>query len=62
MDSIEQAVLAIISMGRARCGSGFGKYPLGVRDAVEKLLSCFDGVPDSVRKALIDFDERLAKY
>jgi hypothetical protein len=35
---LENVMLRIIALGRARCGSGFGKYPIGVRDAVSELL------------------------
>lgn len=55
---LEIVVLAIIADGRARCGSGFGKYPLGILSAVERLLPLMQ---DSERVALAvqDFKIRL---
>lgn len=57
---LEDVVLRIIQTGRDRCGVGFGKYPLGIRDAVAELLPL---VSDSerVRERLADFDARLAR-
>ncbi len=56
---LEQVVLDIICQGRSRCGIGFGKYPLGIRDAVERLLPIID--TEKIRERLADFDARLAK-
>lgn len=56
--SLEDVVLDIIQQGRYRCGIGFGKYPLGILDAVNHLLPL---VSDSVKvkEALADFNKRL---
>jgi hypothetical protein len=57
---LEIIVLRIIQLGRSRCGAGFGKYPLGIRDAVTELLVL---VPNSekVREKLAEFDRKLAE-
>jgi hypothetical protein len=54
----ERVVLQIIQLGVDRCGAGFGKYPLGVWDAVQELLVL---VPDSVEvsASVKAFRERL---
>lgn len=59
-ERLEDVVLRLIQQGRDRCGAGFGKYPLGIRDAVRLLLPL---VSDSerVRERLADFDARLAR-
>ena len=57
---IEAALIQLIHHGRDRCGSGFGKYPLGIREAVDYFLPL---VPESAlaQAALRDFDKRLAE-
>lgn len=55
---LERIVLEIISIGRHCCGSGFGKYPLGIKDAVDELMpKCSTSEP--VRAAYADFIGRL---
>ena len=55
---LETVVLRIIQTGRDRCGAGFGKYPLGIYDAIEELIPL---LPESilVREKLRDFKARL---
>ncbi len=59
-EGLEQVVLRLIDHGKDRCGAGFGKYPLGVRAAVEELLPL---VRESaaVKVALAEFDARLSR-
>jgi len=57
--TLEEAILRIIQYGRDRCGVGFGKYPLGVRDALRELEPLVDS--DIVRERLADFDKRLER-
>ena len=58
---LERVVLRILQLGIDRCGAGFGKYPLGIRDAVEELLPL---VKDSelVTERLAAFDKKLDEY
>jgi hypothetical protein len=54
--------LAVFRLGnsRARCGIGFGKYPLGVMDAVEECVKAGASTP-KILAALYDFRERLTR-
>lgn len=54
----ERVLLSVISHGRARCGSGFGKYPLGILEAVERFRELLPN-SDAVNLALQDFKMRL---
>ena len=61
---LELVILDLIAHGRARCGDGFGKYPLGIRDAVEALLPLInpsDPAAESITTAWAAFQERLAQ-
>lgn len=55
---LDSAIYRIVSLGLGRCSSGWGKYPLGVRDALRELEPLMD---EAMRKALHDFDGRLAR-
>ena len=57
MTEVERKLLEAIAHGRARCGAGFGKYPLGVLYVVELLLPQAD--TPAVRERLLDFKKRL---
>ncbi len=60
----ELVLLDIINDGRGKCGLGFGKYPLGVREAVRVLMplcNTSDPAYPSIVSALADFDERLSR-
>jgi hypothetical protein len=57
---LEDAVLRIIQLGRDRCGAGFGKYPLGVLDALNELVPSLVAT-DRVRERLADFVARLSQ-
>lgn len=57
-EDLEAAVIRILQLGRDRCGPGFGKYPLGVRDAVGELIPLV-GDNREIRERLKAFDERL---
>lgn len=55
-------LLDLISQGLSRCGAGFGKYPLGLRDAVEALLPLVppeDPAAPAVAAAWARFIEKL---
>ena len=60
---IELVVLDLISHGSARCGAGFGQYPLGTLDAVERLMPLCDtedpAYPE-IASALARWKERLS--
>jgi hypothetical protein len=56
---LDRVVLQIIQHGRDRCGSGFGKYPLGVLAAVKLLMPLCDS--EIVAARLKEFEERLAR-
>jgi hypothetical protein len=58
---VEQAVLALIQYGRDRCGIGFGKFPLGIREALKQLLPVLNLQSDRVTERLADFDERMRR-
>ena len=64
--TLEDAILDIIQLGRYRCDSSFGQYPLGVRDALGKLIPLINqdhpnarGV--TIRERLADFDDQIAR-
>lgn len=59
-EELALALLDIIRQGRARCGAGFGKYPLGIRDAVERFLP-FVADNEQIQRELADFDRRLSE-
>jgi len=54
---LERTVLSIIQSGHDRCGAGFGKYPLGVLDAVHELVKVIDSA--RIQERLADFQKRL---
>jgi hypothetical protein len=56
---LDRVVLRIIQDGRDRCGSGFGKYPLGVLAAVKLLMPLCDS--ELVATRLKEFEDRLAQ-
>ena len=56
---MELAILRIIWDGRSKCGAGFGKYPLGVRETLRELTPIVSS--EAIEKALADFDERLSR-
>ena len=56
---IEDALLRLIQHGRDRCGAGFGKYPLGIREAVNYFFPLAPS--EKVAERLRDFDNRLAR-
>ncbi len=56
-DTLQIALRRIIQTGRDRCGLGFGKYPLGVRDALEELKPFMS---EGTLTRLADFTARLA--
>ena len=58
--TLEEAVIRIIWDGKDRCGVGFGKYPLGTREALRILVPDVIDSP-RIREALKAFDERLAR-
>ena len=64
MTRLALVLLSLAFDGRARCGSGFGTYALGVRDAIRELRPL---VPDDdpalpdLDKAIADFDARLER-
>ena len=56
--TLEQAVLGLIKMGRDRCSAGYGKYPLGIRDAINIFVpDLIDN--DHIQERIKDFDDRL---
>lgn len=65
--TLEAIVIDLIHHARARCGSGFGTYAIGVRHAIAQLLplvnqdvrSWSDG--PTLREALTDLDVRLSQ-
>ena len=57
MTDLERTLIDLAQHGQARCGIGFGKYPLGVLDAIEALLPLAD--TPAVREALAAFRKRL---
>lgn len=55
-------LIDLASHGQARCGHGFGKYPLGVRDALAMLRPLVQSDdPDVVYldAAILSFNRRL---
>jgi hypothetical protein len=58
LQALEVVVLRVIALGRARCGAGFGKYPLGVLDSVKELLPLVSW-SEPVRARLAEFEARL---
>ena len=58
--NLAQAVIQILNTGRNRCGLGFGKYPLGIQDAVEVILPLLTSTEyDQVEPYLVAFRKRL---
>ena len=65
--AVRRLALVLLSLahgGRSKCGSGFGKYPLGIREALKQLRPL---VPDDdpalpdLDAAIASFDERLSR-
>jgi hypothetical protein len=49
---------------RARCGSGFGTYPLGLREAIERLrplVPADDPIVPDLDKAIAELKERSSR-
>jgi len=60
----ELVVLDLIQEAQSRCGLGWGKWPLGARDVLERLLPyCRRDDPawPSIERAWQGFLERLAR-
>jgi hypothetical protein len=62
---LNDVVRALIFHCRSRCGIGFGKYPLGMRDAIAQLLPLVNQDVQregrSIRELVADLDERLSR-
>ena len=59
---LDRRMLAVLQDGTAKCGLGFGKYPLGVREAVRELWPALDQTSPAyseLLRALERFDKRL---
>ena len=54
---LDRRLLRLVHDGRALCGFGFGKYPLGVIAALRELASLTTN--PTVHAAIADFEERL---
>jgi hypothetical protein len=60
---LELVVLDLINHGLSRTGLGFGNYPLGIRDAVERLLPLVnrdDSAAPAIDRAWDLFKEKLS--
>lgn len=57
-DWLQLAIVRIAQRGRDRCGAGFGKYPLGVMDALKELVP-FMVKSEKVDAAMAAFEKRL---
>ena len=55
---LKWAIVHLCRQGQSRCGSGFGKYPLGLWDAVEHLSELLPKDEDA-KSAIRAFKERL---
>ena len=56
-DKLEKSLIDLCYYGTARTGLGFGKYPLGLLDAIEKLTPLVES--DSLQQALDRFKQKL---
>lgn len=64
MTTLEDVVLGLIQHARDRCGSGFGKYPSGVRHAIGELLPLVNQqtanhLGQTIAERLAELDNRL---
>ena len=55
----EQKLIELAQYGRARCGVGFGKFPLGIVYALQKLSPLTSS--DAVKQALAAFEKRVSE-
>lgn len=58
---LEHIIVSLIQHIRARCGSGFGQYPIGVRYAIGELLPLIPHLDSQTQEQLRDLDERLSR-
>ena len=55
--AFERKLVELAHYGQARCGLGFGKYPLGLIDALRELAPLTNS--QEVKTAIDAFEERL---
>ena len=48
-------------LGRDRCGVGYGKYPLGILEALETLVPLLSAPSDGLTSAVAAFKGRLSR-
>lgn len=57
--ALERRLIELAAHGAARCGAGFGQYPIGVLYALQQLAPLAD--TPAVRATIAAFEERLSR-